>query len=232
MNILLFAPALLLVLVKQYSIWFSLQSVILIALIQLGLGYPFLSRFPQSYLNGAFEFGRVFMFKWTVNWKFLSEEFFVSKQWALVLLVTHISLLFIFAHFKFCKHEGGVFKFIFNKLSKLFSSSESSPLTAHYIVYAMFVCNFLGIVCARSLHYQFYSWYFHTIPFLLGSIMPSSTSLIASIARIGVLGLIEMVWNIYPARWWTSVLLLLCHGLMVLGLLFSPVPAPQKQKQT
>jgi alpha-1,3-mannosyltransferase len=26
------------------------------------------------------------------------------------------------------------------------------------IVTTMFVGNFIGIVCARSLHYQFYSW--------------------------------------------------------------------------
>ena len=31
----------------------------------------------------------------------------------------------------------------------------------------MWVGNFVGIVCARSLHYQFYSWYFHSVPFLL-----------------------------------------------------------------
>lgn len=31
----------------------------------------------------------------------------------------------------------------------------------------MFVSNYIGIVFARSIHYQFYCWYFHAIPYLL-----------------------------------------------------------------
>ncbi|MFS8008310.1 putative dolichyl-P-Man:Man(5)GlcNAc(2)-PP-dolichol alpha-1,3-mannosyltransferase [Helianthus anomalus] len=31
----------------------------------------------------------------------------------------------------------------------------------------MFTGNFVCIVCARSLHYRFYSWYFYSLPYLL-----------------------------------------------------------------
>jgi alpha-1,3-mannosyltransferase len=33
----------------------------------------------------------------------------------------------------------------------------------------LFTSNLIGIAFARSLHYQFHSWYFHQIPFILYS---------------------------------------------------------------
>ncbi|XP_022960360.1 uncharacterized protein LOC111461109 isoform X3 [Cucurbita moschata] len=50
-------------------------------------------------------------------------------------------------------------------------SNNNKPLVklleGEHVVTTMFVGNFIGVVCARSLHYQFYSWYFFSIPYLL-----------------------------------------------------------------
>ena len=44
-------------------------SLSICASVQLVLALPFLTTYPVEYLKGAFDLGRVFMFKWTVNFK-------------------------------------------------------------------------------------------------------------------------------------------------------------------
>lgn len=38
------------------------------------------------------------------------------------------------------------------------SRDQLSPTAAAHVVAKLFSGNFIGIVCARTLHYQFYSW--------------------------------------------------------------------------
>ena len=72
MNVLLFAPGLLLLLIQQARGNFGLvikRLLLCCALPQLVLGAPFLFTYPESYIRKAFELDRVFFFKWTVSWK-------------------------------------------------------------------------------------------------------------------------------------------------------------------
>lgn len=57
---------------------------------------PFLIANPVAYLIGAFDVGRVFMYKWTVNWRFLPEEIFVNRGFHIMLLGMHIFLIALF----------------------------------------------------------------------------------------------------------------------------------------
>jgi alpha-1,3-mannosyltransferase len=70
MNILLFAPGLLLLLLQsQKSVKETLFCLGICAGSQILIGLPFLCTFPISYLKKAFELDRVFFYRWTVNWK-------------------------------------------------------------------------------------------------------------------------------------------------------------------
>lgn len=46
-------------------------------------------------------------------------------------------------------------------------SSITDLNTQPQIVLILFTSNFIGMCFSRSLHYQFYVWYFHTLPYLL-----------------------------------------------------------------
>lgn len=74
--------------------------------------------------------------------------------------------------------------------------------SAHFIITTIFTSNFIGIVFARTLHYQFYVWYFHTIPYLLwhAQILPIWVKFLVLLS-------IEVSFNVYPATAWSSVLL-------------------------
>ncbi|KAG9156959.1 hypothetical protein Leryth_009019 [Lithospermum erythrorhizon] len=222
MNVLLYAPPLLLLMVKAMDLLGVISALAGAALVQILLGMPFLISYPVEYISRAFNLGRVFIHFWSVNFKFVPEPVFVSKGFALTLLVVHFGLLIAFAHYKWCRHEGGLIKFVEGKLRTYFGHSFISGkpyirLTGEHIVTTMFVGNFIGIVCARSLHYQFYSWYFYSIPFLLWK-----TSF-PTILRIILFAVVELCWNIFPSNFYSS-LLLLCTHLIILGGLCISIP--------
>ncbi|XP_022770934.1 dol-P-Man:Man(5)GlcNAc(2)-PP-Dol alpha-1,3-mannosyltransferase isoform X4 [Durio zibethinus] len=170
MNVLLYAPPLFILMLKAMNISGVISALAGAALVQIVLGLPFLVSYPTAYISCAFNLGRVFIHFWSVNFKFIPEPIFVSKEFAVSLLIAHLLLLSVFAHYKWCKHEGGLFNFFCSRIRTCLSTSMSSwpkILKKEHIATTMFAGNFIGIVCARSLHYQFYSWYFYSLPYLL-----------------------------------------------------------------
>ncbi|KAJ6972975.1 hypothetical protein NC653_033340 [Populus alba x Populus x berolinensis] len=159
MNVLLYAPPLLLLMLKAMNIYGVISALACAALVQLG----------KLMLVVVVVIDETTM-RMSVNFKFIPEPVFVSKQFAISLLIAHLGLLAAFAHYKWCRHEGGLFKFLHSKVTSALSSSSSSGLKIlkeEHIMTTLFAGNFIGIVCARSLHYQFYSWYFYSLPYLL-----------------------------------------------------------------
>ena len=108
MSILLFLPALLYLLFVYHSPIVLLQHVILLLTTQVLLASPFLTSLPlaKSYLTGAFDFNREFLWEWTVNWRWLGVEVFEDRAWGQVLLMAHVAGLGAMA-IKWCSDEGG-----------------------------------------------------------------------------------------------------------------------------
>ncbi|XP_008235046.1 PREDICTED: dol-P-Man:Man(5)GlcNAc(2)-PP-Dol alpha-1,3-mannosyltransferase [Prunus mume] len=236
MNVLLYAPPLLLLMLRAMNIGGVISALSGAALVQILLGIPFILSHPFAYISRAFNLGRVFIHFWSVNFKFVPEPIFVSKAFAISLLIAHLGLLTAFAHYRWCMQEGGLFKFLYSRLDpikfelaltssfslkKSYNSHSSiKVLSKEYIVTTMFVGNFIGILCARSLHYQFYSWYFHSLPYLLWK-TPFPT-LLRVMLFIGV----EFCWNVYPSSLYSSALLLCLHLVILVGLWSAPPEYP------
>ncbi|KAJ8956387.1 hypothetical protein NQ318_015125 [Aromia moschata] len=96
MNILLYAPCLLVAYLTNLSYVETFYNLSVCGLVQLILGLPFLYGNAYSYLKGSFDLGRVFLHKWTVNYRFLPEDAFVNPSFHLFLLGVHVILLLSF----------------------------------------------------------------------------------------------------------------------------------------
>lgn len=103
MNILLFFPAFGIILWQVIGAYKTMAQLGLFVAIQGVLAYPFLSTYPASYIQKAFEFSRVFDYTWTVNWRMMSEETFVSDWFAKQLLAAHAFTLLMFIIFIWCE---------------------------------------------------------------------------------------------------------------------------------
>jgi len=248
MNVFLFAPGLLLVMLqgKKYAMMAQstrkltlthsftalpvksvvLHLILICGLSQVLIGLPFLLHAPVSYLSKAFEFDRVFFYKWTVNFKFLNEDIFLRKELSLALLLTTLLTWGLFAR-KYAKHAIRM-----KSIGK--TDVTNDPL---YVTHVLFTSNFVGVALARTLHYQFYAWYYHTIPFLLGCIFfgvggrvgwgggRRGEMVVMGGVLVGVMAGIEYGFNVFPATALSSSVLQGCHALILGGLYFADVPS-------
>lgn len=200
MNVLLFSPALLLVFVRRLGWRNALLQLSVCASVQLLVGAPFLSHAPLDYIAGAFNLGRVFEYKWTVNWRVLPPHVFLSRHWHALLLLLHVVSLAVLTTGRWWQQL------------VMRSSSDCSSCTSCRMVVPLFTCNLVGVAFSRSLHYQFYVWYYHSWPLLLWS------SRLPTWLRLVLWAALEYCWNQYPSTVLSSLLLHCCHLVLLVSL--------------
>lgn len=198
MNILLFAPAYALIFYEELGIVRSIKNACVAVALQLTLALPFLYTNPIGYFSRAFNFGRIFLHQWTVNWRFLDEKTFISAEFFKILLIVHFTLLFAV----FWSRWLNIITF---KRLNITVRRDDHILT-------LFIANFIGVACSRSLHYQFYVWYYHSLPMILWATKYSV------VVKILILGCIEFAWNEYPSTTFSSLLLHASHLAIIIGL--------------
>ncbi|KAI6193763.1 Methyltransf-11 domain-containing protein [Aphelenchoides besseyi] len=238
MNIILFAPALFFVLLLSNGPLRTIAHLAICALVQLAVGFEFLVYDPLAYIGRAFELGRVFQFRWSVNWQFVNESLFLSTNFHLILLLAHVTLLCIFMFTTWFRRHGNLIQLTYDAVKH----NRHIDLDVHDVLFALFTANLAGIVFARSIHFQFYTWYYHSLFYLLyASIafdfkVPQFKNF--EIRIIGWLFIalmlfgIELVYNVYPPRPLTSVLLFAEHFGIVSWLLYTSVRKEEKDQKS
>lgn len=192
MSALLYLPGYGISLWHMSSLKYALAMGVPMAAFQIAIAAPFLDSHAKQYLNGAFELSRRFMYKWTVNWRFVHESLFSSDRFAKSLLIVHASTLFAFVY-KWLSHYKPI-------------DYRTDPKLAVKIIA---LSNLIGILAARSLHYQFYAWFYWSVPLLL------FTSSMPFYISIPLWFFQECAWNVYPSTNASSLTVILSLALTV-----------------
>ena len=217
MSLLLALPAIGVILFLVRGVQPALKQAWLMVQLQIVIAVPFIPTNALGYLSRAFEFSRVFLFKWTVNWRFIGEETFLSKEFSTALLVGHASTLVLFITTRWLRPSD---KSLTELVTTILSFKEplgkmqhaiSIRISPNYILTTILTANAIGMLFARSLHYQFYAYIALATPFLLWR------SGIHPLLQYVLWGAQEWAWNVFPSTDLSS--------MVVVGVLFVQVAA-------
>lgn len=217
MSLLLALPAVGVILFLARGVQASLKQLLLMAQVQVILALPFISTNATGYLGRAFELSRQFLFKWTVNWRFVGEETFLSREFSILLLAGHVSALAFFSITRWLRPvEKPIMELVRNalKLEEPLQKTQhavSIRVSPNFILTTILTANAIGMLFARSLHYQFYAYIAWATPFLLWR------SGMHPLLQYGVWAAQEWAWNVYPSTEPSSI--------VVVGILFATVAA-------
>lgn len=183
-----------------------------------GLGLTWAQRW--AFLNGAFDVGRVFAQKWSVNWAFLGSEVFLSRGFHVTLLALWTGLVAAVLCRGLCRGLGK---------ATATATATSSPVAVGPRV-AGWTCSvglLAGVLCARSLHYQFLAWYGFLLPWLLWECFSGFGGKWFTLFSVTTTWFIhEWCWNVYPATPLSSAVLVSLLALMVARLIYIGPASP------
>ena len=215
MSILLAAPGVGIVLLQTLPPKRAINSVMLMVQEQVLLAVPFITVNARSYIGKSFQVTRQFLFKWTVNWRFIGEDTFLAPGFAMALLGANLMCLVLFISTRWTRPSGlsplGLARTILKPLPPSVQQEISNNVTPDFILTSIVTSLIAGLLCARSLHYQFYSYIAWSTPFLLwkADMPPFLVCMIWATQ--------EWAWNVYPSTDVSSMVVVGCLAIQVFG---------------
>jgi len=215
MSLLLGAPAIGIILVQVLPFKRAANALFLMAQVQFTLAVPFLSN-ARGYLARSFELSRVFLYKWTVNWRFVGETRFLSREFATALIILHLTLLATFVWTRWSRPSGlsipALVSTALNPLPTEIQQRIYLDTTPSFIMTAILTSMAIGMLCARSLHYQFYAYIAWSTPFQLWK------SGLHPVLIYAVWAAQEWAWNVYPSTDTSSKVVVGCLAVQVMAI--------------
>lgn len=218
MSLLLSLPALVIILFLGRGLWGSLRLVWLMTQVQIAIAVPFLSKNAMGYLGRAFELSRQFKYEWTVNWRMIPEDIFLSRGFALTLLAGHATVLLAFIVMRYLQPTKRSLTALIPPILRgksPFTENEetviASRVTPEYVMMTMLSANVIGFLFARSLHYQFYAYIAWATPYLVWRIKPNA-AFVWSFWAVQ-----EWAWNVFPSTTTSSIVVVVTLYVVVAG---------------
>ncbi|POY72077.1 hypothetical protein BMF94_4884 [Rhodotorula taiwanensis] len=218
MSTLLFLPALFYLVFVHFSPLALLQHVLVLLTTQVLLAAPFLStaEYRSRYLAQAFDFGRAFEWEFTVNWRWLGEEAFVNPSWPQFLLGAHAVGLLVWGS-KWAEEDGGMERLLRRAVAKPTARPAMGKALASSRIATMFFCaNLTGVVCARSLHPQFYAWFAHSLVWMCWG----TSCAFEPMHCLVIISLVEYGFSVWPSTVNSSLGLVLSLVILLFGVYY------------
>jgi len=224
MNVLLGAPGLLCVLLRSVPRMEVLRCLCIAAGWQLFVALPFLILHPCAYVKRSFDVGRVFTHRWSVNYQFVPENIFVHPLLGgvllfLTLVTWGVAWRRVWCYRCFAPRSDGqppgssaVKQSPQGHRGEQSKGLEASAIAS--IALTMMESNLIGVAFARTLHYQFYTWCFWMLPFVL-----TQTRLPWGV-QVAIWCCISQGFERYPPTPLSSLVLQIGMGLMVVGFFY------------
>lgn len=222
MTMLLAAPALGAIMVQAIGVGEAFFLGAWIGIVQGTTAFPFLNNQIGTgfiYFERAFDFSRQFLYKWTVNWRFVDEKTFLSREFAIGLMVVHVSILLYFLQNRWVKPSSSGFwdfikKYTRNQMAYAEEQAAEAAITPTFVMDAMLGSVAIGMLCARSLHYQFYAYLGWASPYLLWRLGAGPAWVLTHML------IQESAWLQYPSTNGSSALVVIELAIQLLCVLY------------